>query len=123
MENIDRVKQAFTEWREQRPGKCPIPDYLWDMVESLLNEYPRTMITKMLGISSSQLKNRFSGDELMFVEAVPNRVGPTPAKIQSADSIEQSCDIELKRPCDSTLKINALPVSVITTLIPNFVGQ
>jgi hypothetical protein len=39
------------------------------------------------------------------------------------NSQEQKCDIELKRPCGSVLKITALPIAVLTTLIPSFVGS
>jgi len=31
--------------------------------------------------------------------------------------INHSCDIELKRPCGSVLKINGLPISVVTSEI------
>jgi len=45
---------------------------------------------------------------------------PTPV----AESKENNhrCDIELKRPCGSVLKINGLPISVVTSLIPSFVS-
>ena len=122
LDAIDQVKQAFIQWREQRPKRCPIPDYLWDMVKPLLDEYPRSMISRALGISSSQLRSRFSSREVTFVEAVPNNTNQSPAP-QPSPGPEQSCDIELKRPCGSVLKINALPISVVAALIPSFVGQ
>lgn len=121
LDAIDQVKQAFTEWREQRPKRCPIPDYLWDKVKPLLDEYPRSMIKRVLGISSSQLRSRFSSSEVTFVEAAPSGIRQ-PSNNQSAISTEQSCDIELKRPCGSVLKINGLPLSAVATLIPSFVG-
>lgn len=121
LDSIDQVKQAFTEWREQRPRRCPIPDHLWDMVKPLLDEYPRSMITRFLGISSSQLRSRFSSNEVTFVEAVPSDIRQS-LNSQPAISTNHSCDIELKRPCGSVLKINGLPISVVTTLIPSFVG-
>lgn len=124
LDAIDQVKQAFTKWREQRPRRCPIPDYLWDMVKPLLDEYPRSMITRALGISSSQLKNRFSSNQVTFVEAVPTTTQPRQMnRPLTPSNTEQICDIELKRPCGSVLKVNALPISVVATLIPSFIGQ
>ncbi len=122
LDSIDKVKEAFTEWREQRPKRCPIPDYLWDMVTPLLDEYPRAMITRVLGISSSQLKSRYPPSNVSFVEALSSNTHQ-PLDAQVSSTTEQSCDIELKRPCGSVLKIHALPVSVVATLIPSFVGQ
>lgn len=122
LDSIDQVKQAFIQWREQRPKRCPIPDYLWDMVTPLLDEYPRSMISRVLGISSSQLRSRYSSSNVTFVEALPSNTHQT-LDSQPTTSTEQSCDIELKRPCGSVLKINALPISVVATLIPCFVGQ
>lgn len=122
LDSIDQVKQAFTKWRDQRPKRCPIPDYLWDKVKPLLDEYPRSMITRVLGISSSQLRSRFSSGEITFVEAVTSDIHQS-SDNQSAISTDHSCDVELKRPCGSILKINGLPVSVVTTLIPSFIGQ
>ena len=121
LDSIDQVKQAFIEWREQRPRRCPITDHLWDMVNPLLDEYPRSMSTRVLGISSSQLRNRFSSNEVAFVEAVPSDIRQS-YDSQPAISADHSCDIELKRPCGSVLKINGLPISVVTTLTPSFLG-
>ena len=101
-DSIDEVKQAFTQWREQRPKRCPIPDYLWDMVKTLLDEYPRSMITRVLGISSSQLRSRFSRSQVTFVEAVTSN-RQLPLDSQPTLTTEQCCDIELKRPCGSVL--------------------
>ena len=38
------------------------------------------------------------------------------------NSQEQICDIEFKRACGGVLKINTLPVAVLTTIIPSFLG-
>ena len=122
LDSINQVKQAFTHWREQRPKRCPIPDYLWDMVTPLLDEYPRSMISRVLGISSSQLRSRYSSSNVTFVEALPSDTHQ-PLDAQPHATTDQSCDIELRRPCGSVLKINALPISVVATLIPSFVGQ
>jgi len=123
LDPLDKVKQAFSEWRELRPKQSPIPGYLWDMVSPLLDEYPRAMITRVLGISSSQIKNRLLGNRVTFVEALPDNLETKPTNTPSANDPERSCDIELRHPCGSVLKITALPISMVSTLIPSFVGQ
>lgn len=123
LDSLDKVKQAFSEWRELRPKQSPIPDYLWDMVQPLLDEYPRAMITRVLGISSSQIKNRFLGNKVTFVEAISNNLEAQPTDTQGEDVQQRSCDIELRHHCGSVLKINALPISILSNLIPSFIGQ
>ena len=123
-DQLDIVKQAFQEWRDSRPKIGKIPLYLWEMVKPLMDEYPISMVSRSLGLSHSQLKQNVVEQSVSFVEAVAG----TTSDIEVHQSIiennhDQKCDIELKRPCGSVLKINALPISVVTTLIPSFVGS
>ena len=123
-DQLDIVKQAFQEWRDSRPKIGKIPLYLWEMVKPLMDEYPISMVSRSLGLSHSQLKQNVIEQSVSFVEAVAG----TTSNIEVHQSTiknnhDQKCDIELKRPCGSVLKINALPISVVTTLIPSFVGS
>ena len=123
-EKLDLVKQAFQEWRDSRPKMSKIPIYLWEMVRPLMDEYPISMVSRSLGLSYSQLKQNVIEPSVSFVEAVSY----TSSKIEVHKSVddnsqEQTCDIELKRPCGSVLKITALPIAVITTLIPSLWGS
>ena len=120
-DSLDKVKQAFDEWRQQRPKRCPIPVYLWNMVKPLLDEYPKHMISRVLGLNSTQIKNNVLNPKITFVEAVRTKVENSAA--DDTKVIESCCDVELKRPCGSVLKINSLPISVINSLIPSFVGS
>lgn len=123
-DQLDIVKQAFQEWRDSRPKVGKIPIYLWEMVKPLMDEYPVSMVSRSLGLSHSQLKQNVLEQSVSFVEAVSCTTSEVEVHQPTDDSSqEQKCDIELKRPCGSVLKINALPISVITTLIPSFVGS
>lgn len=89
-----------------------------------MDEYPISMVSRSLGLSHSQLKQNVLEQSVSFVEAVSCTTSEVEIHQRTDDSTqEQKCDIELKRPCGSVLKINALPISVITTLIPSFVGS
>ena len=52
-DQLDIVKQAFQEWRESRTKQGATPDYLWEMVKPLRNEYPVSMVSRSLGLSHS----------------------------------------------------------------------
>ena len=121
-DSLDKVKQEFTEWRAQRPRMGKIPTRLWDLVLPLLDDYPRSMISRVLGISASQIRNNVDSDKVTFVEAANSQQQSQPKPSRAAGS-EQCCEVELKRPCGSTLMISSLPISVLATLIPSFVGN
>ena len=123
-EKLDIVKQAFQEWRESRPKMSKIPIYLWEMVKPLMDEYPISMVSRSLGLSYSQLKQNAIEQSVSFVEAVSYTTSEIEVhKPVEDNSQEQRCDIEFKRACGGVLKINALPVAVLTTLIPSFLGS
>lgn len=123
---LDKTKQAFSEWRDNRANRGPIPQYLWDMVIPLLSKYPKSMIMRALNLNSSQLKRNASPANITFVEAIAADTADNTSDERVSPSIEAAkcvCDIELKRACGAVLKINALPISVVTTLIPSFLGE
>tara|TARA_B100001939_G_C16523122_1_gene438764 strand:+ start:103 stop:492 length:390 start_codon:yes stop_codon:yes gene_type:complete len=123
-DQLDLVKQEFEHWRNSRPRKGKIPVYLWEMVKPLMDEYPISMVSRSLGLSHSQLKQNVLEQSVSFVEAVSCTTSEVEIHQPAVENNhDQKCDIELKRPCGSVLKINALPISVITTLIPSFVGS
>ncbi len=63
MENQDRnelneVKEAFRNWRENRPGKKgATPEELKNKAIKLLEEYPLMKVSKELSVYPKQLKN------------------------------------------------------------------
>ena len=123
-EQLDLAKQAFQEWRDNRPKMSKIPIYLWEMVKPLMDEYPISIVSRSLGLSYSQLKQNVIEESVSFVEAVSCKTSDIEVHQPIDDTNqEQKCDIELKRPCGSVLKITALPIALITTLIPSFVGS
>ena len=89
-----------------------------------MDEYPISMVSRSLGLSHSQLRQNVIEQSVSFVEAVSCSTSDIEIQ-QPTDEIfeEYKCDIELKHPCGSVLKINSLPISVITKLIPSFVDH
>ena len=123
-DQLDLVKQAFQEWRESRPKMSKIPNYLWEMVKPLMDEYPISMVSRSQGLSYSQLKQNAIKESVSFVEAVSYTTSEIEVHQPTDDNCQvQTCDIELTRPCGSALKITALPIAVIRTLIPSFWGS
>ena len=119
---LDTVKQAFDDWRTNRPKVEKIPLYLWEMVKPLMNDYPIAMVSRALGLNYAQLKENTMDNTVSFVEAMTTFSETEQASVVESKENNHRCDIELKRPCGSLLKINGLPISVVTSLIPSFVN-
>jgi len=122
-DQLDNVKQSFDEWRISRPKMGKIPNYLWDMVKPLMDEYPIAIISRALGLSYAQLRQNAIEQPVNFVEVTTSSAKSEHTPIAEPSDTSHRCDIELKRPCGSVLKISSLPISVVTTLIPSFVGN
>ncbi len=75
--HLDSVKFNFNQWRTERKGKEPIPDYLWKQVYKIDQQYSRAQICKTLSISGTQYKtNRYkAGGQSEFTEVLNPLVG------------------------------------------------
>lgn len=116
---LSSVKEAFTHWRATRLRQGKIPDYLWEQVRGLLNDYPIAKICSALSISTVQIREKLLPKEdaaIQFVEV------KEPFHVVTMPPCEQSdvCTIELHRPCGSIFKVNRLPVSLVSQLITDF---
>lgn len=120
-DELDKVKQAFTEWRSQRPKKAKIPAYLWQMVAPLVQEYPLSMIMRALGINTTQLKDNVISPKATFVEAIGAQSSDSIQPCQSV-SFDAGYSVELSKPCGSSLKIDNIPASMVSDLISTFMG-
>ena len=81
------------------------------------------MVSRALGISSSQIRNNVLEQKVSFVECETIRTANfTEANIEAQAAL-QTCNIELERPCGSILKINSLAISAVSTLISSFIGN
>ena len=123
LDRLDEVKLAFSEWRAQRPKPNKIPNQLWGLVKPLLNDYPQSMVSRALGISSSQIRNNVLEKKVTFVECETIRTTDIAEANIGAQTSLQTCNIELERPCGSILKINSLSISEVPTLISSFIGN
>jgi hypothetical protein len=117
---LSSVKEAFSHWRSTRLRQGKIPDYLWEQVKGLLNDYPIAKICSALSINTVQIREKLLPKEdvaIQFVEV--KETLPIDAK---STSLRQSdvCTIELQRPCGSILKVNMMPVSIVSQLITDF---
>ena len=58
---LDKVQQQFQSWRANKSTGARIPESLWQLVRQLLeiSTYKRSIIGKILGISTLQLKKKF----------------------------------------------------------------
>jgi hypothetical protein len=55
---LEQVKERFAQWRQNRKGREPIPDELWQAAVGLTTEYSVTKIVKTLNLTHSDFKER-----------------------------------------------------------------
>jgi len=69
--SLEEVKERFAKWRQNRKGKEPIPDELWQAAVGLTSEYSVSKIAKTLSLTHSYFKKRMievQNNEPAFVE-------------------------------------------------------
>lgn len=116
---LSSVKEAFTHWRITRLRQGKIPDYLWEQVKGLLNQYPIAKICSTLSISTVQIRENLHPKEdvaIQFVEVKEPLSRVTMANREQGNV----CTIELHRPCGSIFKVNTMPVRLVSQLISDF---
>jgi hypothetical protein len=105
---LDEVKQQFQSWRENKTTRT-IPESLWRLVQQLLenSSYANSMIGKILGINTSQLRKKFPAQfktrqtklslqpKFKFVEAPLQPLFEATAPSNNALTIERSNGIKL----------------------------
>ena len=121
---LDDVKLHFDDWRATRTKRGKIPDYLWDKVKSLIGNYSLTAITEALSINTSQMREHLDmTDTASFVEISINKsVSSLPIKKPKSipDHKAQTYAIEVHRTNGTILKIAALSVESLNTIITQF---
>jgi hypothetical protein len=55
---LEQVRERFAQWRQNRKGREPIPDELWQAAIGLTTEYSVTKIVKTLNLTHSDFKER-----------------------------------------------------------------
>ena len=116
IDTLSSVKEAFTHWRTTRLRQGKIPDYLWEQVRGLLNNYPIAKICSALSISTVQIREKLLPKEDVAIQFVEVK---EPLSVVTMPTREQGnvCTIELHRPCGSIFKVNTMPVSLVSQLI------
>lgn len=111
---ISEAKEQFKSWRQNKPADKRIPEVLWNVVANILSNpnYNRTTVTKGLGVSTAQLRDKFPE---YFSQGKPPPVkksnGTTFVKASLAPLIAAT-------PLASTITIerhNGVKISIVTT--------
>ena len=117
---LSSVKESFTHWRTTRLRQGKIPDYLWEKVRDLLNDYPLAKICSALSISTVQIREKLLPKQDVAIQCVEVKdVLPIDTKLPQVGQCDV-CSIELHRPGGSIFKINTMPVSLASQLITDF---
>jgi len=57
-QRLEIVQAQFSDWRNQRKKRGPIPESLWDAAASLANGFSISELSKALRLNHSSLKDR-----------------------------------------------------------------
>jgi hypothetical protein len=119
--SLDDVKTHFEHWRTTRiKQRERIPQYLWEEVKTLLDRYLLSEITTALRINTSQIKDNLKiTTKINFAVAQIDTLN-SPSQSTIFTDTEPTCAIELHRANGMILKISALPISTLQTLISQF---
>ncbi|AGH55340.1 hypothetical protein [Legionella pneumophila] len=120
IDTLSLVKEAFAHWRTTRLKQGKIPDYLWEQVRELLNDYPIATICSALSISSVQIREKLLPKEDVAIQFVEVKEALTVDTRLTQVGQGDVCAIELQRPCGSIFKVTRIPVSLVSQLISDF---
>lgn len=98
---IEEVEQQFKQWRSKKQLREKIPDYLWGMVQQLMEFYPPSRIIRRLSLSVKQMRRKgllplphaLPEENTPFVNIrLPSLLGTSPQLvIQRTDGARLSC--------------------------------
>jgi hypothetical protein len=119
--SLDDVKTHFEHWRTTRTKQHErIPQYLWEEVKTLLDRYLLSEITTALRINTSQIKDNLKiNTKINFAVAQIDTLN-SPGQSKIFTDKDHTCAIELHRANGMILKISALPIPSLQTLISQF---
>lgn len=120
IDTLKLVKEAFVHWRTTRLRQGKIPDYLWEQVRGLLNDYPLVKICSALSISTVQIREQLLPKEDVAIQFVEVKEALTVDTRITQVGQSDVCAIELYRSCGSIFKASTMPVSVVSQLITDF---
>lgn len=121
--SLEEVKSHFDHWRTTRTKRCKIPTNLWDKVKPLLGRYPLSAITNALSINTNQIRVNLEIDTtgINFIEVKTDSLAtPTKQPITALCENTQTCSIELHRVNGVVLKVSAIPVTSLPSIITQF---
>ena len=114
------VKEASNHWRTTRLRQGKIPDYLWEQVKGLLDDYSLAKICGVLSISPVQIRKKLTPKDDVGIQFIEVKEPPPLFTMPSQSEQSNICAIELHRPCGSIFKVNTMPVSLVSQLIVDF---
>ena len=131
---ITDVKQHLEEWRATRRKQGPIPENLWMEILSLIGRYNSSALSRELGLSSQQLKNKmnevankeFEQVQKAHFASVTVEDGPTVAADDNVVPFNRkhrplNHDVEITRPDGSILKVTDVPQDEVKAIITAFI--
>ena len=123
MVNIDKVQEAFTYWRENKAhNNVKIPLYLRDMVRSLLPNYTKSDIRKILHLSGAQLyvmqQEQQSGNNILNNKIAATTDDGFIKVLPVINTSTTYCEVVLQK--QNSTVVFKIPIDYLYAVIPAF---
>lgn len=129
---LESTAIEFNKWREKRKAGEAIPDKLWEMVSTIYDHYPHTILCQKLNLKLSQLKSKgFSPNGKAFEQcstesdSAPSFVHVAPAVAESTVEPVVTMDmpsVEIHRPDGVTIIFKHHDNAQLTTVLQQLIG-
>jgi hypothetical protein len=121
---LEEAKKAIADWRATRIKRRPIPDRVWDVVLPLVNQHPYSTISRELGLSYQQIKNKLATRNEDSLVKKNSFVSVNLASALFNDEQQNHAyKIALTKPNGVSLVIDGASQQLITDIVASFVSQ
>ncbi len=114
----------MAQWRTTRKKRRPIPDRVWDAVFPLIGHYPYSTISRELGLSYQQIKNKLATRrEAPFAKQNAFVSVDLASTFLNEDKQKTGHKVILTKPNGISLVIEGAPLHLITEIVARMVSQ
>jgi hypothetical protein len=98
---VEKVRQRFAQWREQHPGRQPLPKELWVAAAELARRHGVNRIAQALGLNYYSLQERLEAAE----GERPEPARPSFVELMPWGPAWPECSLELEHAQGHKMKI------------------
>jgi len=111
-QSLSSVRERFVDYRINREKFGPLPEELWESAVQLCNSYPKSTVSKELGLNHSALLSRLREESSDEITGRPSGAGKVEfidlfrADSQADSRSESECILEIRERDGMSLKMH-----------------